>query len=131
MHFIDGLHESSYADHVITKGLLVIWHHFFSSIIHSIELSNLIGETNVSEKSLNLISRSWKLKVILCDSHLCESRGEQEINCLRLITIVIIVCNRSLFFEGDICSDSGATKYSVFILWSSDCVSGTWFHTFS
>ena len=85
MHFIYCLHESSDTYQVSLLGKIL------SSVVHGIELSNLVGEAYPFEEHLHIVSWSWKHEVILSDSHLCECGWEQNVNSLRLISIVLLI----------------------------------------
>lgn len=53
-------------------------------------------------------------------------RWEQQINCLWLVTVVLVVSNTLEIFEWDVFSDCWNTERSIFILFISDDVSAIW-----
>lgn len=64
-------------------------HQLLGSVVDSIELSYFVTISDSLEKHSDIFLRSGKLEIVLCDTHFCEGRWEEEINCFRFITIVL------------------------------------------
>jgi hypothetical protein len=83
MHFVDSLHECSHTHIVSRIG------QFLAPVVHGIELAHLVTVTYLFKEDSDLLSGTRKLEIILCDTHLCESTGEEKVNSFWLITIVL------------------------------------------
>ena len=62
MHLVDCLHEASHT-HILSR--LGVVHNHYGSVVHCIELSNLVGKANSFEEHLYFILWPWEGKVIL------------------------------------------------------------------
>jgi hypothetical protein len=60
-----------------------------SAVVHCIEFSYLVAEADALKQHLDLIATTRLLEIVLCNSKLCEGRREKEVDCFRLITIVL------------------------------------------
>ena len=84
VHLRDGHLEVPYADSIICA-----LSELLGSIIHGVELSNLVTVTDFLEKPLDLLTGSQLSEVVLLDAQLRVVRWEQEINCLWLVAIIL------------------------------------------
>ena len=92
VHLVDRLHESPHTHLVVS----LVGHKLFAPVVHGVELADLVTEPDSLKQSLDVLSRSRHLEVILRDTHLRESRREQKVDCFRLITIVLNVLTYKL-----------------------------------
>lgn len=66
-----------------------VGHQLLGSVVHGIELSNLVAETDAVEEAFDLFAGTGELEIVLTDAQLGEGRGEQDVNGLGLVTIVL------------------------------------------
>lgn len=59
------------------------------SIVHGVELSNLIGVSNFFEETSDLLAGSQLSEVVLLDAQLSVVGWEQKVNCFWLVSIVL------------------------------------------
>jgi len=101
-----------------------IRHHAQCSVVDCIELARLVRVANVGKKVLDKSTCSWLSHLCFIDSDFSHRCWEQEIDCLRLISIVLVVSNGLLLLPWDVSPHSGASKSSIIVLISSDNISG-------
>ena len=94
MELFDGHHESAHAHAVSTTGrgcssAALSLHKLSRTVVHSVELSNLVAETDALEEDSDFISSSGQLEIVFSDAELGKGGGEKKINRLGLITIVL------------------------------------------
>ena len=83
-------HESSAAHHV---DWCVQGHHIERPVVDRIKLALSVRVANVLEKGANLASRLWSREIIFVDSNLGMRGREKQIHGLRLVAVVLIICN--------------------------------------
>ena len=59
------------------------------SIIHGVELSNFVRESDFLEQNLDLFAGSQLSEITFLDSQLGVVRWEKKVDCLGLITIIL------------------------------------------
>jgi len=93
MKFSDSLHEGADTHGVggSWSWVACIWvgHQLLCPVVHGIELSNLVAETDAVEEDFDLFAGTGELEIVLTDAQLGEGRGEQYVNGLGLVTIVL------------------------------------------
>lgn len=93
MKFSDSLHEGADTNGVGSGRCWIacvrVGHQFLCPVVHGIELSNLVAETDAVEEDFDLFAGSGQLEIVLTDAQLGEGRWEQNVNSLGLITIVL------------------------------------------
>lgn len=94
VELFDGHHESAHANAVSSTGrgcgsTALSLHKLSRAVVHSVELSNLVAETDALEEDSDLISSSRELEIVLSDAELGKGGGEQKVNRLGLITVVL------------------------------------------
>ena len=60
-------------------------------VVHCVKFTDLVGVSNLLEEELDLVSGPWSSEVVLLNANFRVVRWEEEINCLWLITIVLVV----------------------------------------
>jgi hypothetical protein len=103
-----GLHHSAHAHLVVGRLADVL-----STVVDRVKLSELVAVADSLEQRLNLFTRTHLLKVVLTDSQVGVRLGEQQVDSLRLITVIAKVSYRSLVFEWDVGSNSGDTEAAI------------------
>lgn len=102
MKLLHSLHECADADGVRARRGRVsaarVAHELLSTIIHGVELSNLVAEADALEEHLNFISGAWQLEIVLANAKLGKGRREQKVHGLGLISVVLLF-NRSVRFK--------------------------------
>lgn len=69
--FVNCQHKGSHADPIVLRTA-----QFFSSVVHCVELADLVRISNLLEQSLDGVSVSGKLEVVFSDAQFCESCRE-------------------------------------------------------
>lgn len=85
VELLDGGHESAHAHAVATDRA----HHFLGPVVHRVELANLVVEANALKEGTDVLSAARELEIVFGNAKLCEGRGEQKVNGLGLISIVL------------------------------------------
>ena len=93
MKFSDSLHEGA-DTHGVGGGrswvaCVRVGHQLLCPVVHGIELSNLVAETDAVEEDFDLFACAGELEIVLTDAQLGEGRGEKYVNGLGLVTIVL------------------------------------------
>ena len=78
-----GLHHSAHANLVVGRLADV-----FSTVVNRVELSELVAVADSLEQRLNLLTGAHLLEVVLTDSQVGVSLGEQKVDGLGLITVI-------------------------------------------
>ena len=86
MKLLDCRHESANAHTVVARGRS---HHLLCPVVHRVELPDLVGEAYALEEGTNVFSAAWKLEVVFGDAELGEGRGEEQVNGLGLVAVVL------------------------------------------
>jgi len=109
--FVHRHHERAHA-HVVVPSFAKL----LRRVVHGVELSDLVVETDSVKQGLDGFTRSRELEIVLSNAELGESGREEEIHSLGLVTVVLVVSDRLLRLEGDVGSDGRATKGAVDVL---------------
>ena len=64
------------------------------TIVDRVELANLVAEADLLEQRPNCLATAKLTEFVLADAILGEVRREQQIDCLRLVSVVLIIKNR-------------------------------------
>jgi len=97
---VDSHHEGAYTNHFI---LCIA--HFYSTVEDAVEFADLVSVTDFFKKSFDLVFAAGDLEVVLADAALSEGSRGKEVDCLRLITVVLIVSHGLAVLIGDVSSD--------------------------
>lgn len=116
-------HESTHAD-------TIIWRiaNFLRLVIDGIEFTDFVAVTNGLEEGLDCITVTRHLEISFVDAKLGMRRGEEKVDCLRFVSVVCIVSDRSLRLVWNIDADGWAAERAVFILLLSHLVSTVGLH---
>ena len=58
-----------------------------------VEFTDFVRESNLGKQRFDVSGRSWPDEVVLADAELSEGRGEQDVDGLGLVTVVLMVCH--------------------------------------
>ena len=119
MKHFDGFHEGASADHV---DRCIDWHHVQRPVVDRIELAWFVRVADVGEEVPDVGSGLRLSEISLIDADLCVRSWEQQIDCLWLITVVLVISHRLLGLHRDVCPDSWATESAIFVFIASDNV---------
>ena len=108
MVLLDGHHKASYRDGIILSSTQL-----FRFVVHRVKFTNFVVVTDSFEERFNGGAGSWQLEVVFRHAKLSEGCWEEQVDRLGFITVVGIVCNRSLYLEWHIGPDSWAAKCSI------------------
>ena len=86
----DCCHETATADRIVGGS---VWHQVECSVIDCIELARPVRISNVFKQGFDLSSLPWLAELILRNTDLGVGGGEEEVDCLGLIAIVLEVCH--------------------------------------
>ena len=66
VQFLHHHHECAHTHGVSTSGSVrLVLHVFLGSVVHSVELSDLVDQANALENCLDFISGPWQLEIVL------------------------------------------------------------------
>ena len=88
MEHLDGCHESAHADTIIRCIA-----NFLSLIVNGVEFADFVAVTDSLEQGLDTVAITRHLEVRFLDTNLSVSRGEEQIDSLWLVTIVLVIGN--------------------------------------
>ena len=98
MQLVDRAHEGSDADPIILLEApdalsADARHKLLRPVVDCVELAGLVDDTNAFEESTDLLAGARHLEIVLADAHLSEGGGKEEVHCLWLVAIVVVVCH--------------------------------------
>ena len=102
---------------------------FFGAVVNGVEFADFVGVADAFEELLDFVAGAGHLEVVLGDAHLGEGGGEQQVDGLRLVPVVVEVSDRTLFLEGDVSADGRSAKHTRFILFFTNYIPTAYFDT--
>ena len=102
---LDGSHESADADAII-GGVA----NFLRLIVNGVEFADFVAVTDCLEQGLDGVTVTRHLEVSFLDSDLGVRRREEQVDGLRLVSVVLVVGNRLLSFEWNVDADGWAAE---------------------
>ena len=118
MVHLNGGHEGSDADAIIWGSA-----NFLCLVVNSIELANFVAVTDCLEHRLDRLTVTRHLEVRFFNTYLGMCRREEQVDSLRLVSVVLVISNRFLSLEWDVHADGWATERTVPIFLLSHSVS--------
>ena len=94
VELVDCVHHTLHRAFVFgTRLSSHLFSNLLTSIKHGVELADLVRVANFLEQLFYVDSCSGSHEVVLTYSKLSESRREQDVNCFRLVAVVLMVGN--------------------------------------